>query len=248
MKKTVLTMLVLTGMFSLVAAQDLDQILSLHARTMGYGKLTSVKTMKISGKTLRGSNDVPFTIYVKGDKFRYESDFMGRKMVQVYDGNEGWMISPRSGEVQQMPERMVPMLRQRTGVLNPLVNWKEIKQSLTLEGKVDFEGTTVYKIKYTRQDGSVSRYFIDTENYVLLKETNELRFNGNTMMRSVLYSDYKPVDGILVAFSRRNVSEGGPAGQGGRPGGMRGGGETRYDKVEFNVPVDDTLFTKASLQ
>lgn len=69
--------------------QSIDDIIKNHSEVMGFAKLDVVKTIIIQGKSKRGENDSPFTIYIKGDKSRYESDFMGSKMVRAIDGEQG---------------------------------------------------------------------------------------------------------------------------------------------------------------
>jgi len=223
-------------------SQSLDDILTRHAKAMGYDQLSSIKSILIKGKNIRGTRESSFNIRIKGDKFRYESDFMDRKMVQVYDGEKGWFLSPRTGDVQEMTQRQLRALRERVRFGGPLSRWQDIRDNLSYKGKTDLEGTEVYKIKYVRPDASVTWFYIDPDSYVLLKEISKLSFNGNEITRSVVFSNYKKVNGVMIPFSRQTVMEGMP--QGGRRSGT---GTISYDSVDFNVKIDDSLFTKESL-
>lgn len=235
------TLLLLSGGW--LYSQSLDDILVHHSKAMGYDQLSSIKSIRIKGKNIRGSRESSFNIWVKGDKFRYESDFMNRKMIQVYDGGKGWFLSPRTGDVQEMTQRQLQALRERTRIGGPLSNWQKIRNNLTYIGKTDLEGTEVYKIKYVRPNASVTWFYIDPDSYVLLKETSKLSFNGNEMKRSVVFSNYKKVNGVMIPFSRKTVMEGMPQ----RGGRRRGPGTISYESVDFNVSMDDALFTKESL-
>ena len=231
---------------SLLMGQSLDDVLAKHAKAAGYEKLAKVKSVRIEGVMTRGTREVPFTILVKGDKIRYESDMQGRKMVQVYDGEKGWFYSPRSQEIREMPKRLVRVLKERSSLAGPLSHWKEMTDKLQLEGKTKLkDGTEAFKIKYTRPGGAVTMFFISTENYLLIRSTEYLSVNGHDIKRLVLFSSYEDVEGVKIAFSRKMIMEGTPGGSGRRA--RSGSMEIRYKKVEFNVPLDDSLFTKTSL-
>lgn len=250
MKKiAVLILMVFAGAITALP-QGLEEILSQHAKVMGCDPSSSLNTFKITGKNLGASREMSFIIYVKGPKIRYESEFMDRKIIQVFNGEKGWVISPRNNEPVEMSSRQVEMLKQRAALGGPLCRWKDHIENLVLEGKDDFEGSEVFKLRYNRPDGNKTWYYLDTESYVLLKMSDALNFNGNQVVRSTVFSDYKKVEGMLVAFSRVTTTEGAaPAGgRGGQRGRPRGGGEVRYTKVSVNVPVDDRLFTRESLK
>ncbi len=274
-------------------SQDLDSLLEAHARAMGYAALSKVESMHITGENVRGERALPFTIRVKGEKIRYESEMRGMKMVQVYDGREGWMLSPRSGDIRPLPERLVQGLEDRARLGGYLARWQEVKAYLTLEGEKEIhvrnknkkEKVAVYVVRMERPDGSVHQFYIGKDNGLLLEETDQAELRGNKIKRTVRYGDYRNVDGVMVAFHReseveRSMPSGSqgkaPGGQGGRQGGGKGhpgnaGGHTppqgrgsgmgapqgqpgggkmvmEFTKVEFNVPVDDKLFTKESLK
>lgn len=235
------TLLLLSGMW--LYGQSLDDILTRHGKAMGYDQLSAAKSILIKGKNTRGSGESSFTVWVKGKKVRYESDFMNRKMLQVYDGEKGWFLSPRTGNVQEMSQRQIKALRERVLLFGLLSHWKDIRNNLSYKGKTDLEGTAVYKIKYVRPDASVTWFYIDPDSYVLLKETSKLSFNGNEMKRSVVFSNYKKVNGVMIPFSRKMMMEGMPQGGGRR----RGPGTISYTSVDFNVNMNDALFTKESL-
>ncbi len=222
-------------------AQSLEEILKNHAEIMGFDKLKSAKTMIITGKSQRGGNANPFTIYIKGEKSRYESDFMGNKMIRVFDGETGWMTDPRDGSIRDLEGRQLRMMGQATQLGGILYNWKEKDLKVELEGKENFEGTDVFKLKITREDGVVTYAYLDCESYVLLKQTSVRVFQGNEFESTTLFSNYQMIEGVAVAFNSETVSSGsGGQGRGGR--GM--GGAEVIEKVEFNKPIDDSLFKK----
>lgn len=283
MKKILFSSLLMIITLSAGLAQSLEEILSQHEKAMGYDQLTEIKTARITGSNLRGKGGVPFTIYIKGQKIRYESDVRGQKIVQVYDGQQGWFVSPRSGEVRAMPQVLVRKLKERARLGGYLARWEEMRDYLSLVGtkeiKVNKEKMSVYRIRLDIQEVSVTDFYIDRKSYLLLRETEKTSMNGRQITRRVDYGDYRKVQGVMVAFLRKSDIEGGNpqtaggaydrgsgAGGGrgkglgggqGRGGGMVGGTQggtpagqivMRLDKVEFNIPVDDHLFSRESLR
>ncbi len=243
--------------------QSLDDVLANHAKASGYDQLSSVKTTRMEGVTKRGAREVSFTILTQGDKIRYEGDMQGRKMIQIFNGTQGWFISPRTGEVQEMPARLVQMIKERAQLAGSLAAWKDIRDNLSLEGKEEMDGKPVYKISYTHAGGGVTHFFIDANDYLLLKSSTHLSYNGNDLNRLVTYEEYKNVEGVMIPFVRKIRTESGSGtarrsartGRGGNRQTARGAGRgpdggqqvIRFTGVEFNTPVDDSLFTKNSL-
>ncbi len=215
-----------------VMAQEPEKILEATVHTMGLDRLKGVGTMKITGGLVRGKSTFPFTIWKKGEKVRYESEMRGNRLIQVWDGRHGWMISPRSGEKREMPARLVEMLRERADLAGSLAQWRNLipyihyegtKELKTLNGKRE-----VYRLKMEIPDVEEREYFIGVKDHLLYREISRQEINGRKITRKVDYGDYRDVEGVKVAFLRRTQIEGAGGGYGGgygqRPGGGKGGG------------------------
>ncbi|GEM_PF-6804501 len=72
-------------------------------RDQGIDKLAGVKSPKIMGGIVRGKKHL-FSIIIRkeGEKLRCEPEVRGKKMVQVWDGHEGW-ISRRRKHAHHSP-------------------------------------------------------------------------------------------------------------------------------------------------
>jgi hypothetical protein len=133
-------------------------------------------------------------------------------------------------------------MTQATQLGGILFKWKEKGFKLALEGKEKYEGTDVFKVKVTRPNGVTTYAYLDCDSYVLLKQTSVRVFQGNEMESTTVFSNYQMIEGVAVAFNSQSTSSGG-GGQG-RGGRGMGGGTQVIDKVEFNKPIDDSLFEK----
>jgi hypothetical protein len=157
------------------------------------------------------------------------------------------MVNPRSDGVQEITGERLQQLKSRMEYGPEILRYNPQKDDLEYLGSEDFEGTDVFVFKLTH-DGQVSRYYIDTESFVLLKSTRKRNFRGEDLEIASHYSNYKLVDGIAIPHSMVTATagrqEGGP---GGRMGRMPGGNQ-EIEIIEFNRDLDDALFQKPVIE
>lgn len=237
MKKFVFSLSAIAFLFSgwMSQAQTVDEILKKYFETTGQDKMVKVKTMTTTGKMSQGSMDLPFLLYNSRPlNLRMELTFQGQKIIQVFDGTNGWMINPMTGSMapQDMPPVMIKQMKEQADMDGMLYNYKEKGSTLEFAGKEEMEGTEVYKLKLTNKDGDITYFYIDTDSNILLKTTAKRSIQGNEIEGSTLYGNYQMVEGIAVPFSITSVASGQP------------GAEIILEKVEFNKEVPDSLFSK----
>lgn len=231
----------LLGWFSLeLSAQGLEEILTKHEKAIGTDKGT-INSAVISGYSYRGTTEIPFKLYVSNGKVRFESTGANKRaMIQVFDGQKGWIISPRSTETEELTGRQLWMIKHRANIGSPLTSWKKNIKRLSLLGTEKLDGVEVYKIRMEGKEG-LTEYYIDKESYLLLKQTRLVQQSGQELKMITIYKNYKMVDGFTLAFNIETKPEGGDVPRGSRMGG-RGGGVQLIEEVKLNVPVDDKLF------
>ncbi len=228
----VATALLLVGVMS-AQAQGVDEILAKHFETIGQSKLSNVQTMQTEGKIVVQGMEIPFNQkYKREGKFYMESSFQGMKMVQAFNGETGWQINPMLGsEPQDLSGMELKSALENSDIDGPLHNYAAKGHKVELLGKDTFEGADVFKIKLTKYDGTEATYFMDADNYVLLKTEVTMVVEGNTVTSSAIMGNYKEVDGVMMAHSITTSAMGQSM-------------NLILDKVEFGVEVDDSLFTK----
>jgi hypothetical protein len=112
----------------------------------------------------------------------------------------------------------------------PLVDYKAKGNTVELAGKEELEATPIYKLKVTLKDGDVKYLYLDAQNYLELKETWKRKEDGKVTDVDTVYSDYKAVAGVMIAHSWETRVNGELDDQ------------TSLEKIEVNVPVDDSIF------
>jgi outer membrane lipoprotein-sorting protein len=236
MKSIVQTLaILLVASCATVSAQTVDEIVAKNIEAHGGLKnLQAIKTMKSTGKLVQGgAMEFPFTNYVKRPgSMRIESLIQGQTFVMAYDGTTGWTINPFQGspDPQKLPQDQVNELVDQADIDGQLVDYKKKGSTLEYIGKDEIEGSPVYKLKLTQKDGDIKYLYLDQETGIELKETSIVKQGDKEMEIDTYYSDYKEVNGVMIAHSMESRV------------GDQVGSQIVIEKVEVNVPVDDAMF------
>ncbi|MBE9491453.1 MAG: outer membrane lipoprotein-sorting protein [Bacteroidetes bacterium] len=216
-------------------AQNLDEILENHFNAIGQDKLLDVQTMIVTGKVMPQGMEIPIKfIQKRPDKIRSEGTFQGQTIITVYDSGKGWMINPMTGTTDpvDLGEMQIKQMREQADMDGVLYNWKEKGYQVEFLGTDEMEGTEVYKIKLVKEDGDENIFYIDTENYLILKTNLKTNYQGSEVVIDNYFSNYKPVDGILIPYNMETRMEEQTVNQ------------VVIDTVKLNVEIDDSLFIR----
>jgi outer membrane lipoprotein-sorting protein len=243
MKKALFTIVLAILSIVYVNAQtlSLQEILKKHFEAVGQEKLAKVTTVKMTGKMQMQGMEFPFSVYLKRpDKVRVEANIQGSTMIQAYNGKVGYMIAPWTGssDPQDVNEDQLKDFKDQADIDGKLFDYVKKGSTLELIGNEDMEGTKVYKLKLTEKavkegvDPDISYFFIDAENFVILKITSKRNMGGNVMEVDSYTSNYKQVDGIAMPYSSESKVQGNSVNQ------------ITVDKITFNEDMADGLFEK----
>lgn len=222
-----------------IAAQDVEEILDTYFETIGQEKLLKVNTMEATGKVVMPAMGLEGgfkTFNQKPDKIRVEVDLQGNKIVQAYDGTNAWTINPMSGSSApiDMTGPEADGMIETADMEGLLWNYEEKGHALELDGTEEVDGTEAYVLKLTKKNGNINYYYIDSENYVILKIKQKVIMNGSELEVEVFMSNYQEVDGYLGAFTTEQRYNGQP------------GLTIQLDEIKYDVELDDDLFAKPS--
>lgn len=198
----------------------------------GLEKLQSLNTMKVTGTVAFQGMEMPMTLLTKRpNKMRQELTMQGQSIVQAFDGQTVWASNPMLGPGARAVEGpQADALKNQALFDGPLVGYKERGDTIELVGPAEVEGAKAWKLKVTRQDGRSMFIFLDAATFLERQWSVTMEQNGLTMEVDTIIGDYQPVDGVQVARSMRTIMGGNPM------------GTLKIDSVEFNVPVDDSVF------
>jgi len=236
MSRKILALTLVLLIFSAFTAssQTLDDILNKYYEARGgYEKVKSVKSMKTTGKQMVQGMEVPFIIQQKRPNLlRIEATLQEQTIIQGYDGETAWMINPLTGsnDPQTLPEEQAKNIIEQADIDGYLVDYKEKGHTVELIGEEDVEGTAAYKLKVNLKNGDIRYNYLDAEYFLELKVIAKIKRQDTEIEAVTYYSDYKEVDGMMMAHSFET---------------KRGGttvSQIAVDNIELNVEMDDAIF------
>jgi outer membrane lipoprotein-sorting protein len=212
MKKTVLTLVVLSLCIFWINAQTVDEIISKYHQSIGgVDKLKAHTSTKAIGKAPTPQGDFPFELYQeKPNKMKVVMDIMGKKMVaQAYDGQTAWMLNPFMGETaQKLPEGQAKSIIDEAEFEDPFLNYAAKGHEVSLEGTEEIQGVQCYKVKLVKYKGNEAKestqyYYFDKESGIPIMIKSFIKVGDQAGQEIDTYlSDYQEVEGgMIMPFS-----------------------------------------------
>ena len=215
-----------------------DELVSKNIEAKGGANaLHALQSLRLTGKMLVQYGGQIELAYLQTKKrpseVRTEASLQGMTQIEAYDGKEGWKVWPFFG--RKDPEKMsaddVKPLLEDAEIDGPLVDWKTKGSTVEYLGTEDVDGTPAYKLKVVRKNGDVSFVYLDPDHFLEIRVvTQRIRHGAQEEVETDL-GDYEKAAGVFVPTSIESGRKGAPDKQ-----------KIIIDKVEANVPVDDSLF------
>src|SRR5438270_7432918 len=203
----------------------------------GATALNNLQTLRSTGKLLlpvQGQIELGYLQTKKRpDEVRTEGSLQGMTQIEAYDGKEGWKVSPFFG--RKDPERMsaddAKALIEDAEIDGPLVDWKAKGSTVEYLGTEDVDGTLAHKLKVVRKNGDVTFVYLDPDAFLEIRTTTQRMEQGAEVEVETDVGDYEKIAGVFIPTSIESGRKGDPDKR-----------KIIIDKVEANVPVDDTIF------
>jgi hypothetical protein len=214
-----------------------DQLVSKNIEAKGGADaLHALHSLRLSGKMLVQQGQLQLA-YLQTKKrpgeVRTEGTIQGMTQIEAYDGKEGWRVSPFFG--RRDPERMsaddVKSLQEQAEIDGPLVDWKAKGSTVEYLGTEDVDGTQAHKLKVVRKNGDVSFVYLDPDHFLEFRILTQRMRHGAYEEVETDLGDYEKAAGVFVPTSIEAGRKGDPDKK-----------KIIIDKVEANVPIDDSIF------
>jgi hypothetical protein len=217
---------------------SVDEIISRHLKTIGgMEKIQAVNSLRRTGKFIGGGGfEAVVAQENKRDNLvRNEFSLQGMTGINAYDGKTGWKIEPWNGkkDAEALGEEEMRSILEDADFDGPLVNYKQKGVKIEFAGMDRFEGTDTFKLKITRPNGDVYIYYLDTDYYVPIKIDTKRLVRGAEREYETALGDYKEVNGWFLPFSFESNAKG-----------SQDKSKVVYEKIEANVPLDESRFRK----
>jgi hypothetical protein len=202
----------------------------------GANAVHGLQTLRLTGNMLVQEGQIQLAFVQtrkRPDDVRSEASLQGMTQIEAYDGKDGWRIAPFFG--RKDPERMsaddVKALVEDAEMDGPLVDWQAKGNTVEYLGTEDVDGTPAHKLKVTRKNGDVSFVYLDPDHFLEIRVLTQRTRHGAQEEIETDLGDYEKAGGVFVPTSIEFGRKGDPDKQ-----------KIIIDKVEANVPVDDTIF------
>ncbi len=230
--------LLITVLFSSIVsfsfAQNLDEIITKHLAAHGdMKKLDNIESMKITGLfTAFSIEDKFFAIKTKNGEYYCELTLGKHKVKEGFDGIYGWTIDPWQEILfpRELNKTEQNVFVQKAEFITPFYKYKEKGCSVELLGEENVDGIDTYVLKLTRPSGAIEKWYINSSTYLEYKSISGWTDFAQAIPAESFFDDFRDFDGIIIpCFIERTF--------------WQRDRVLIIDNIEFNIDVDENLFT-----
>ena len=160
-------------------------------------------------------------------------ELMGMVITQAYDGEIAWGLDPSTGSIQEMPEEQAKDIERMALGNDSILHPEKYGITYSYIGKETIEGQDYHILEQAFEDGFITTMYIDAKTYLMYKAKSKAPNQmGVEVDQEVFTTDYRKVEGIMVAHEMRIMQE----------------GEEFltmiFTEVAFNTGLEDSFFKK----
>ncbi len=217
------------------SGQTAEEIIKKMIEVQGGKKVfESIKDMTLSGtlEVVQQGLSGSITIYKKEpDKMRRDIEIMGMIITQAYDGETAWGVNIQTGITEEMEEQQAAEMKRQSLPIISMLYPEKYGFSFDYKGKEKIEDKDYFVIENTYPDGFKATLYVDTETYLTYKaKVKTMGPMGYEVESEQFTSDYKKVDGMIIAHSMVSFIEGEEF--------MK----ITFTSVKFNTGLEDSFF------
>lgn len=197
----------------------------------GLARLKAVETKRFRGMlTSRHGSGTLLLEQKRPAKFRAETVIEGRKYVHATDGVQAWQYDESAGVARLYGDEKANLALD-ADFDGALVDYGAKGSRATYSGRVEIEGISTYRLKLRLKDGNVLSYYLDPETFLEKKWEGGRDIGGREVIFESYFRDYRATGGLTIAHRIDTGSK-----EMGEPQSLS------YDRVELNIPIDDSRF------
>lgn len=230
---------VLVGIVCLALATSAQTAEELVAKNLqakgGLEAIKAIKSLRMTGNLQQGTFVIPTEEDAKApDLLRQTVTLQGLTAIQAYDGSVGWQIQPFGGrrDPEKMGEDDLRDFVEQADFYGPLVDYQQKGNTIEYLGKYTLDGDDTYRLKVTLKNGDILYYYLDPDTYIEVRTEKQMFIRGALHENVNDLGSYKKVNGVYFPFSVDSWPKSDPSQK----------AQVTFDKIEANVPIDDSLF------
>jgi len=216
-------------------AQTADEIVAKNLKAKGgVEKLKAMNSVKITGIISAQGMEMPMTTWAKRPNLmRREMQIQDKRVINGFDGSIVWAINPLvtgSDEPRELADPTAQMVKDDSDFDGVLLDYREKGHKVELVGTETLDGKKVHHLKITKKNGQVQHYYLDADSGLEVRTVMSISMGDAPMEVTTDLSNYQQVDGVSMPFTMKQTAKAMVL------------AEVKIEKVEFNVPVDDSMF------
>jgi len=187
------------------------------------------------------SEELPFALALKRPNMtRFEITVLNRRTVRMFNGKQGWKVSPSAtGSSEARPYTMDELrsAHDEQVIDGLLIDHQAKGIEVALDGIDKIDGHSAYRLSAKLPSGVTRHVWVDAQSFLDVKYDREVRGPHGPVTVEVKYGDYKDVEGLQIPFTIES--------------GVVAAGKSDkliIDKVSLNPPLDDTMFMRPGSQ
>jgi hypothetical protein len=197
----------------------------------GRDRLSSIKDIRASYDVKLPQQGLTVTMitYKKGlNKYRRDQKVMGMTIMQVINGETGWMTDQNTGSIVDMPKEIYGQLGAPANEHEALLDPEKFGHIITYEGRKSVLAKEYILLNQASKEGVVVTHYIDPNTFLRYKYA----WTQSGVATEVFESDYRDVDGIKVPFLSRQIQNGQEV------------AIITATEYKFNTNMEDSLFDR----
>ena len=231
--KSSLVLLLATAALS-VNAQSVDDVVDKHIAAIG-GKdaISKIKSMVIESEVSVMGQSFPSTTSILVNKgFKNVTTVNGMEIIQAFSTDTAWSVNPLMGAStpQGMSAEQKKLGASSYDVGGPLMNYKEKGSIVELTGSDSVNGIKAIKMKIKDKNNTETTMWLDPNTYYILKQEVKLTADGQEVVSTSTFSDFKKTEsGMVMPFVTNTSNQGFDI-------------TITHTKIDFNKDIDPKIF------
>ena len=231
--KSSLVLLLATAALS-VNAQSVDDVVDKHIAAIG-GKdaISKIKSMVIESEVSVMGQSFPSTTSILVNKgFKNVTTVNGMEIIQAFSTDTAWSVNPLMGAStpQGMSAEQKKLGASSYDVGGPLMNYKEKGSIVELTGSDSVNGVKAIKMKIKDKNNTETTMWLDPNTYYILKQEVKLTADGQEVVSTSTFSDFKKTEsGMVMPFVTNTSNQGFDI-------------TITHTKIDFNKDIDPKIF------
>lgn len=223
------------GWTAAAAAQTADELIAKNVEARGgLQKIQAIQSMRMTGTLSVGDVTMPSVLEIKRpNQTRWEFRVSGQTAVQAYDGTVAWAVLPFAGKTE--PERMsgedVKDMQLQADMDGPLVDYRAKGHRVDAMGLEKIGERDAWRLALTLRNGDVRDVYLDLKTHLQVLTVTRRTVQGKQVEIQSELGDYREVGGVLLPHSFETRAQGAAQKE-----------TVRFEKIELNVPIDDSRF------